>query len=288
MTARKPRTGAPARTFASVAEVVEYALGPSELDDANRASQRVDDAEFSGTDTFGDACRLAFGWADGADRVERTRVAIAAHGLKPRNESIMREVGPGVVSMGAFLSGHPQPYVVIRPGHDIRPGGKIVRIAVNVAASAYVARSIIETRGAAVCAVVDALERAGRRVQITAISASKTARATVPATYTTTVKAADDRLNLPTVAFALAHASFLRRLMFAVREREDKATRDLYHTGEGRGYGSPADVTDHGADIYLGCMTMGDPNFATPEAAAAWVRTTLASQGVTVIDGKGE
>ena len=284
MTARKPRTVAQTgpESFASVSDAVAYAVSPCDLPDEMRHSI-IGRESFTGTVSLGDAARLAFGWDDGAARVERTRVAIAAHGLKPRNVSRMREVGPGVVSMGAFLSGHPQPYVIIEPGNEVRPGGKIVRIAVNIAASGGIGREVIETRGAAVCAVVDALERAGRRVEVTTVHGVRNGTARL--TYRVRVKGAEDKLNLRTVAFALAHGSYLRRIGFSIMEHESAEMRSAIGV-IGGGYGSPAEVEDHGADVYLGAMSYGDPNFESEDSARAWVRHTLASQGVTVIDGK--
>lgn len=271
------------RTFANLAEWIDYADGCPASKRAESDTRGSDGRAFTGTGSLREACDLAHGWDEGARQVEARKVAVRASvGTASRREVRMREVGPGTLSMGAYLSGHPQPYVTLNNRNVARRGkGKIVRIRVNFTASGAVPTSIITRRGGAVCALIEALEAAGRRVELTAVVSVKGTTQGSKWIARIMVKRAEQRLNLPVVAYALAHPSMLRRLMFAAIEREDAKTRTTFRVGFG--YGTPIeDSPEDAGTIYLGCMLKGDGPWMDDKKAAEWVRETLTEQGITL------
>lgn len=264
--------------FNSLTEFVEFATLPTP-DGFPSPESRSTDAGFTGTRTFQEAVDLSAGWTEGADRIEKVRVSISGKGKNLRREVVQREVGPGTISMGHYLQGHPQPMTVIRDRNAIGRGhGRIVRVYVNIAASRNIKTSVIERRGAAILALVDALQRAGRRVEVTVVQC--VTNGSYGLEQHVTVKRAEARLNLPSLAFALAHPSMLRRLCFAADENIGK---EEFMRRCGIVYGFPADMIDRPKDaIYLGQMGGGERQWKTDDAAAAWVTSEAAKQGVTL------
>lgn len=269
------------RTFHSLAEYVDFGSAKP----AGRAQSREtnpDTARFTGSASFPAAKELAHGWHEGAARVKRASATVKPKGRAARREVILREVGPGSLSMGNYLSGHPQPYVVQRDSASARNGkGKIIKLIVNLTASSGIATEVIERRGGAIVSLVTALESAGRRVEIVgilAINAFGSMKDTL--THRVTLKESFQKLNLPTLAFALAHPSMLRRIGFAGMEQESAEVRDAL--GIGYSYGMPCDIDAPKGAIYLPCMLYGAGPWDTAETATEWVTETAKAQGVTL------
>lgn len=274
-------------TFPSLAAFVDYANGSTDMTD-ERSSRMTGNAglEFTNTASYADASKLAHGWQEGASRVEAARVKLTVKGQKPRRETVMREVGPGVLSMGNFLSGHPQPYVTIQDRYPVKAGkGKVIRLVVNLSVSGGITPNIIERRGGAVLALVNSLERAGKRCEVFVIIANApttTTKAELVSEFRVMVKAAHEKLNLPTLAFALVHPSMYRRFGFSAFERQDAAWRRAHRIGGS--YGSViAGGRDMNADVFLGQMHLSDMTWQSEAKAAEWVRESALAQGVEII-----
>jgi hypothetical protein len=268
------RKNGPVRRFDSLAALVEYGDRPFPHGSDRCASRETSNNKWSGSDSWEDAKTLAFGgWADGAARVQKRRAAIGkmVHGASHAVQYARR--GPGALSMERYQNGHPRPYGVLV---EVKGKPKVVRILVNVCVSAVVSSERIERRGAAVCALVDALESNGRTVELSIVSAHETGYA-IP-TYYATIKRAGARLNLSSVAFAVAHPSMLRRVVFAACEQETGKVWDSLRYG----YGTPTDVTPEPDTIYLGTRPGTGDEFGSDESAAAWVTARAAEQGVTL------
>lgn len=269
------------RKWNSLSEFVDYTEGPCDLADAARHS-RFSTESFSGTRDMAHAEELAFNWREGVERINKVRARIALANQRNRKRAVSREVGPGVLSMGHYLSGHPQPYVCLEDDDRQAKGkGKVVRILVNIQASAMVDTETIERRGAAMLAAIDALEQSGRRVELTLVAAIVGKRGG-RSEYYVTLKKAQQKLNLNSVAFAVAHPSMLRRFVFAAQEREDQAYRNRFGISLTGGYGRPTNVESDHADIYLGRMFGSEVEFHSDKAASDWVAQTLEAQGVKI------
>lgn len=277
------------REFSSMAEWVTHCGG--ETDYAGYRASRDSEASVSGNGSrfyhsadYAEAETLAFSWAEGAKRIEKMRSKIAIKGQAPRNIAALAEQGPGVISMASYVQGHPQPWVVLRKGQQMRRGqAKVVKILVNSTFSAGIKGTVVERRGAAILALADSLERAGRRVEITLAMPNGGGGATEGVEYRVIVKRASERLNLQSLAFAVAHPSMLRRLTFSAMEREQKADRDAL--GVGGGYGSVVEcfeVTEDENSIYFPGLKYGDNRWESEESAATFVREEAARRGVVL------
>lgn len=268
------------RTFHSLTEYVEFGKGRDKSE--FNSSDKQDDfyTEWNGSASLAEAQELTTGWHEGAARIRRASVTVKPKGRAARRETVLREVGPGGLSMGNYLSGHPQPYVVIQPTANARSGkGKIFKLVVNITASAIVDKKVIERRGAAIVALAQALESAGRRVEITAVLAVKS-YGDSKITHRIKVKESFQKLHIPTLAFALAHPSMLRRIGFAAMEAEPADVRRALNVPGG--YGTPANVTAPEGALYLPMMYGGEPQWKTVESATEWVTAQAKAQGVTL------
>jgi hypothetical protein len=244
-------------------------------------------AHWHGTPTWEAAMELALkGWPEGVTKLEKIRAPMIEK-LMPvilKPEIQYELVGTGGLDMGRVMSGMPDPFMEWQDSETpvFGSGRQLVRIVLNCAVSAGVDSDVIVSRGAAVAALVDALEAAGRRVSVVIAEAVSNFNRGENVTIMLLLKRPDAPLSIDTLTFAFAHPSMLRRLMFAAQERlPDADIRRDYGFQRGGYYGMPTDLKpeEHG-DIYLGAMRYGDPNFNSPEAARTWVLETLKAQGV--------
>jgi hypothetical protein len=105
----------------------------------------------------------------------------------------------------------------------------IMTLAVNVCVSASIDAQNMANYGMAVAHYVDELEADGLRVEV--IAAFPLHINGVDVCISWTVKAANQQMNLETVAFSIAHPAGFRRLGFAVCERLPKFIKE--HSGYG-------------------------------------------------------
>ena len=244
--------------------------------------------EFCLSASMPDAIRLSAGWAEGVEKMEKCRTAVSQGVLAARQAVRMREMGPGALSMGPYLAGHPQPYATLHDTSLYRPkrGGKIVKIMLNIVASGGIGTDKLIQRGAGVTALIDGLERSGRRVELVVACANGGGfgrrEISPPLLHFVTVKRPDQPLNLPVIAFAASHPSMLRRFIFSLMEQMDESERSLF--GVGGGYGSCIEVpaSFRQDSIYVGKMMYRDPNFETVDSTRQWVRDQLEAQGVII------
>lgn len=268
------------RTWNSLSEFTDYCSGASEMPDAYRTSQ-TRGRSFHGSHSFEDAQAIAFHWPEGVERIENVKARISLKSQRVMQQVEMREAGPGVLSMGHYLAGHPQPYMALVDSERVASGsGAVVKILMNISVSSAISKEVIERRGAAVLALVAALEQTGRRVEIVVGTGGRGQRNWTH-DYRVTVKKAQAKLNLNSVAFALAHPDMLRRFVFAAMEREDERFRKGFSVGSG--YGRPARFENVPENvIHVHEATYGEPQWETEESCAAWVVETLKAQGVEI------
>jgi hypothetical protein len=243
-------------------------------------------AHWHGTATWPEAMELANkGWSEGVAKLEKLRAPMIEK-LMPvilKPEIQYELVGTGGLDMGRVMAGMPDPFMEWQDSETpvFGSGRQLVRIVLNCAASSGVDSDIIIARGAAVAALVDALEAAGRRVSVVVAEAVNNFGGKTVTTMLL-LKRPDAPLSIDTLTFAFAHPSMLRRLMFAAQERlPDADLRREFGFQRGGYYGMPTDVPpEERGDIYLGAMRYGDSDFESPEAARKWVLKSLKAQGV--------
>lgn len=123
----------------------------------------------------------------------------------------------------------------------------IVRIYMNVSAGAHTTPEQIINRGAAIVNLIDTIEGDNtRRVELVAVCNNQNMKnKSYRNLFSVVVKRSDEHLDWGRVSYALAHPSFLRRLMFRVQEIVSHVYDD--------NYGLPQDYADAypEADVYI-------------------------------------
>jgi hypothetical protein len=188
------------------------------------------------------------------------------------------DVAGAVPDVARYLAGEPEN--MLTPCEETAPA-RVVRLVVNICASADITAAAMYKRGAAALAMVDAIESTGARVEIAVANCHQSRASGNRRAVVVTVKRAEDHAEPDRLAFALAHPATLRRLWFAFAENTyTPDERAEYGVGNG-GYGTPEDMPDaERGDIYLPAAKSWEPHFATPESAAAWIMETLRAQGI--------
>jgi len=252
-------------------ELVAYCEGPRR---SGAGSQSETGGEsFTGTVDYADAMAKVFRWDEGAAQVTAMRAQLNLGIERFRSESYRSAQLPGAVSMADYIARRPKPVIARRRTDEKAKGhGKVVRIVVNPSASAAIDGEVIMRRGAAVMALAEAIEKRGGRVEI--LMRYGVTSGDTQGQYETVIKRAGVALNLNTVAFAMAHPSMLRRLMFRAMEN----TPHVMRMTKG-GYGSPWNPPTNEGEVYLPAMRGGDSRWQSADAATEWVNTYLRDNG---------
>lgn len=236
---------------------------------------------FYGTRSWDDAIRLAdTGYVDVRPDVdalvEKMEQKIAPM-LMPAFEMFF-DVSGGAVDIGRFVDGEPECMVETRLVKIAKPG-RVITILVSGGVLQNASTTDIITRGCAIVALVDSLERMQHRAEIwLEMSCASDYSATVGRgtilTHLVRVKNAEDSLDIDTLMFAIAHPSRHRRLTFAIRRNEERM---------GAKFGVPREATvaltckDRvGATLCLESLSFGG-NTITGEK---WVSEQLAEFGL--------
>lgn len=226
-------------TYPTMEALLLDASGPSEMPIEERAAHQRSSTrdEFTGTRSFEEALAMArHGWTEGeriiadlSDRLEeRVHRALPWYGME------LAESG-GEVDVAALLDGQRENMWDWREGGGRKP---VVRINVNAAVHNRITTQEVQVMGAAIVALIDALERMGRRVELELFwptTAYKDGAEPMIASARVRIKEADDPMHVANLAFALAHASMYRRILFSWMERYSKKGRERF--GVGSGYG---------------------------------------------------
>jgi hypothetical protein len=238
-------------SFESFTAFVHHAShAPAPFPD-DRASRQLGDCHHGviemGTASFEEAQRLATsGWSDGLARVKTLADALVVQVFDRVQRTVFTtSVAGGAVNVGRFLAGRPDCFDRWTPDVVATGRGPIVRVVYNTGASAAVSAERMFRRGSAAVALIDLLERSGRRVEVMVASRVTAKRGGGFVTVRCVLKQAEDPLNLPNLAFALCNASTHRRLMWGVRETFPASVVNRFRFRDSKGsYGSPVDLPD--------------------------------------------
>ena len=172
-------------------------------------------AEFTGSESWEDALELSRkGWGEirpAVDALVEKMEAKIAPVLQPAFTSYF-DVSGGMVDVGRFMDGEPECMVETRLIETARPG-KVISILVNGSFNAGTQGKAIQERGAAIVALVDALEKMQHSTEIDVEISCLEGLTTL-----IRVKNAEDGLDIDALMFAIAHPSALRRIYFAYLE----------------------------------------------------------------------
>lgn len=216
---RKIINGIDTVRFDSYNELIEFCKSkkPTSFEHASSEMGRKN-YQWTKTRTFEDAIKLASdGWKEGAGLVKKI-VDDKIHAIGKSYTFVPKyDTSGDSVDMSRFMAGEPEN--MIEWEFTETAGHKVVDIYCGVCASAaYSAESLINY-GAARLSVVDYLESIGVRVNLYAYWAfGDMLDSHVKKIVIIKIKNADESLNMATTSFALAHPSFLRRILFRVAE----------------------------------------------------------------------
>lgn len=207
------------------------------------------------------------GWADGMKRAEEiSRPLVETIVAQLERSDIAYDVEGIAVDVGRFLAEEPECWIRFENEIVSSPcaSPRLITIVHNLSQSANVDADSIMRRGAHVMALIQALEYAGHRVELTVLPVS-----TQEGCCSVTVKQFDQPLDNALAIYALAHPSVLRRLGFIFIENMSHGAQKTIGSGYGRPVNpdSDADVKVHSQ---VGVIDLG------------WIVRELAKQGVTL------
>lgn len=187
-------------------------------------------AKWTGTASLADAIHLArFGWPAGRARMADALVNVRAARADALTHK--RDVAGAYPDVPRAVAGDPMSMIsATRTRAGTQP---VIRVDVDFCMSNTVPAEVIMRRGAILLNLVDQLENNGYSVElrITATMGRKDIDGN-RAGYqlAVTFKRAGEPLDVDRAAFALAHASTLRRLMFSAIEQHADLERMLTHS----------------------------------------------------------
>lgn len=236
---------------------------------------------WSGNVTWEQAKDLAIkGWKEGLEEIEKYRAKISPM----ITERVLRPIQVYSVSgynvdIGTYLSDDPECFIS-RVYEERNYPGKIFKIVVSITFSASISPETIIQRGAMICALIDAIEYAGHRVEV--ICNEATSMNDGPdyrngmmknrgwLEIDVCAKETNQPLDMSSLAFCIAHPAMLRRVIFSIDEFHGWSD---FTKGN---YGTPASATEKG-DIYIAEIFSG---VVADDQAINWIMDELAKLGI--------
>lgn len=221
---------------------------------AYQKSSRGYSREWNGNVSWLKAKTLALqGWQDGLEQVKKYQTEITPQITeKVVRPSQIYNVAGYNIDVGRYLSNDPECFRSREFVVNNSPG-RVFTLVCSISFSAAIKPETIIQRGAMICALTDAIEYAGHRVQVIcnwAVSKYSNKENRIGNSkengwleVDATIKKANQPLEMIELAFCLAHPAMLRRIMFSVAEIEG-------WSDFARGYGYPAEATTKG-DLYI-------------------------------------
>lgn len=198
---------------------------------------------FTGTYTLEEAVELAqWGWPEGVEKISAIAegIEIDPELLKSAlKQEIYFDVAGDEPDIDRYLQGIPDnmvSYPTVQHSH-----GKILDLVVNAGQHAHIDKQVIENRGAAILAAVEALRTSGYSIGVFVVEQCRASYAyeNTAIRYEVPILEPGQSVNIDTLAFSIMHPSFLRRLLFAANEAESTDMRKKFGFHSGGGYGVP-------------------------------------------------
>jgi len=219
-----------------VYHTVEQALRVAQTQRVWKRTASQKESSWSGV-SFDEAIKLAkHGWREGADKIRKAYANLPAPTLSAgqawRNDYFGEQI-----DMSRFASGEDACFRT-RNGNN-RGRAKLVRLLVPMAYPCHTEAKEVINRGSAIISVVEALEMTRRTVELVASFSTTSDSDRDPESgfhmnHCVVIKQAGQSLDIPRLAFFLAHTSSLRRIGFALMEtiaQAEASHRDGYGFG---------------------------------------------------------
>lgn len=263
------------KTFETYGEYLEYVSRPV----TGCIQSRDGSEDFTKTPSYESALELArSGWIDGANKsktiAEPLFTRISSLIERP---SVIYDVQGTQIDIGRYLDNEPECWQEWEHPIVKQEGTRIVRLVFNGFVSCGIPNSTIESVGATLTALVELLEYSGCRVEIVYdlfFSRSNT-EAHVK------IKAADQPLDVPRLAFVFGHPSAFRRIGFSFLEQMPNERREL-----DTHYGYPYQHELIG-DITIPCLSYFNIDLQDTYKAQAWIIERLQECGVNLKQTEG-
>jgi len=259
--------------FEDLSEFWKYSFQDSQAKE--KSSRDNSDLDWYGALTWEQTKQMAIsGWREGMQEIDKYRAKIVPivteKVLRPKQ---IYSVAGYNVDVGSFMANEPECFLS-REYEERNYPGQIYKVVASISFSAEITPETIIQRGAMICALIDAIEYAGHRVEVICNDASTIKESNEYRQgknkehgwleVSVTVKKVSQPLEMSDLAFCLAHPAMLRRIMFSVAELEGWSDFD-------NGYGYPAEASDKG-DIYIREIYSGT---VPDEEAIKWVLSEL-------------
>lgn len=236
---------------------------------------------FNKTSSYRDALDLAQnGWPEGIAQIKE----LSAQIFDLISHKIIRydpyhDVEGAMIDIARYIDGEPECWIAFEENKTQAPASSdLITLVFNASASAGVRTEVMERKGAAITALTECLEFAGKRVKVVFVGC--TSRHSKSGEFFVTIKEFDQPLDMDRLAFALIHPSMFRRLTLRCIELMPEAYQCIANTS----YGSPADVVTD-ADIYIQKAHLNEYQWSSESAAITWIRENLKSQGIELKEG---
>lgn len=264
--------------FESWGDYLRFVAPAKQLPGCDFAS-RNGSHDFTSTYSFDEAFKLAqTGWFEGAEKSKKISEPIFNHVSSLMEKSDITHDVEGIqVDIARYLDGEPECWQQWVPTIVEGTGHRIVRLVFNGFVSASVPNETIERVGGTLVALIELLEYAGIRVEVMydmVFTTQYTANYPINVEAHVKIKSADQPLDVPRLAFALAHPSSFRRIAFSFLEQHTAERRKL-----SQNYGGPHQVSLEG-DITIPCLSYFNVDLQSQEKAEAWIIDQLKKQGV--------
>jgi hypothetical protein len=209
-------------------------------------------------------------WAEGAAKMKEVTVTMA--NLKRSEPSLQldTDVCGFAVDVGSYLAG--DPCCMWNEGEDDSRPVPIIKIGVNVFMSAAIDSQWRMNYGAAILSVIDSIEATGARVELWSTFGTREGYSKKTCTdFRVLLKPAHEHWSPASVAFALSHAAFTRRVMFRVAESFKSLQSWCSEC-----YGMKENVNEADFDLYFEPLTYREFDWAKTEKGALEYVTKLA------------
>jgi len=218
------------------------------------------------------ACRklVAAGWVEGREKVaaQLTEIFDSGAAALAAGEAVAHAVGGAYPDVPLYVAG--EVCHMVDNGEQL--GEKpIIKLIVNVSASAGIKSDRLINRGAAITALVDQIESAGNSCEIYAVEPTRTSEGDFVTAPMVKVKTAGEVVSIDDIAFALGHPSMLRRVFFALMEIDPATDGHSLHSGYGVPIDLPAAALPADA-IYLRGVNHDASRYRTAASSMEFVR----------------
>lgn len=222
-------------------------------------------SDWSGNATYKECASMAReGWPEGAEKVKAISERIGEILTSTIEQTIFNHAVVGHnLDVGAYLAGSPECFTSPEPLKIDLQGTRLVKMVVSGCCSSTRTSLEYQTRGAAIVAMIQALELNGYSLEVWLNFAAMDRRTDTLIGLDVKLKDFGDALDLDRVTFATVHTGHFRRLVFGQIEKTIGMTCAPL---------SPRDAQNKG-DIYIGT---DDGEYSDEAEAAEWVKGKLA------------